>query len=67
MGKDLNVLGDHGKPKVDNSKRTLPLLWMDPDERFFTNTTLRCPKRDRSSGFRCGERKCRGNCSFQRI
>ena len=54
MGKDLNVLGDHGRPKVDNSKRSLPLMWLNHDDSFFTKTSLRYPRRnpDRTFGKR---------------
>ena len=51
MGKDLNVLGDHGKPKIDNSQRELPLLWINHDEKFFKNTSLRYPRRDSSKTY----------------
>ena len=51
MGKDLNVLGDHGVPKIDNSTRELPLMWLNHDDSFFKNTTLRYPKRDTSKAY----------------
>ena len=41
MGRPLEVLADHGVPKVDNSKRKLPRVWVRHDEKYFGETKLR--------------------------
>lgn len=41
MGRPKEVMADHGVPKADNSKRTLPRVWVTHHEKYFTDTSLR--------------------------
>jgi len=41
MGRPKELMADHGVPKADNSKRTLPRVWVKHHERYFRDTSLR--------------------------
>jgi hypothetical protein len=41
IGRPKQVMGDHGVPKPDNSKRTLRRCWVDHNEKFYADTPLR--------------------------
>lgn len=46
MGRPKEVMADHGVPLVDNSKRTLPRVWVRHHERYYRETSLRHMKPD---------------------
>ena len=48
MGRPVELMGDHGKPKKSGADRNFPRLWVNLDNKYFSNTTLRHKVRDRS-------------------
>ena len=44
MGRPLELMADHGVPKIDNTKRTFPLSWVRHDPEQFSDTYLKFPK-----------------------
>lgn len=41
MGRPKELMADHGVPIVDNSKRTLPRVWVTHHDKYYKDTTLR--------------------------
>ncbi len=41
MGRPKELMADHGVPKADNSKRSLPRVWVKHHEKYFSSTFLR--------------------------
>jgi hypothetical protein len=41
MGRPKEVQGDHGRPLLDNSKRKLTQIWVQPHDHYYVETALR--------------------------
>jgi hypothetical protein len=48
MGRPKHLMGDHGVPLKDNSKRKLARVWVRHHEKYYGDTTLRHMERDPS-------------------
>lgn len=51
MGRPKELMADHGVPIVDNTKRTLPRVWVKHHEAYYKDTSLRHMKPDPSWTF----------------